>query len=46
MTAQLGWVIVYVPDVDRTYQRALDAGATAIDPPRTRPNDPDKRGGF
>jgi len=33
-------IYVYVPDVDATYQRALDAGATSI----TRPTDKPWRG--
>jgi PhnB protein len=37
---------VYVADVDKTYQRALDAGCTSIDKPSTREGDPDKRGSF
>jgi len=35
---------IYVPDVDKTYERALKAGATSVEAPRTRPGDPDKRG--
>lgn len=35
---------VYVPDVDSVYQRALAAGATGLETPRTREGDPDKRG--
>ena len=35
---------VYVDDVDRVYQRAIDAGATAVEAPRTREGDPDRRG--
>lgn len=37
-------VYVYVPDVDATYQRAIDAGAASILEP-TKKDDPDKRGG-
>jgi uncharacterized glyoxalase superfamily protein PhnB len=37
-------VHIYVPDVDATYQRALDFGATSVQEPMKR-GDPDKRGG-
>jgi uncharacterized glyoxalase superfamily protein PhnB len=35
---------VYVDDVDRVYKRALEAGATPVEAPKTRDGDPDKRG--
>ncbi len=35
---------VYVADVDRVYQRALEAGATVVEAPKAREGDPDKRG--
>lgn len=35
---------VYVEEVDRIYERALQAGATPVEAPRTRDGDPDKRG--
>ena len=37
-------VHVYVPDVDATYARALEAGAESVQKP-VRKDDPDKRGG-
>lgn len=37
-------VHVYVPDVDGTFQRALEAGAVAVQEP-VQQGDPDKRGG-
>jgi PhnB protein len=38
-------VHIYVPDVDATYAKALDYGATAVQAP-VRKGDEDKRGGF
>jgi PhnB protein len=35
---------VYMPDVDATYKKALDAGGTSVQAP-VRKDDPDKRGG-
>lgn len=37
---------VYLPDVDAVYQRALVAGCDAIEPPKEREGDPDRRGSF
>lgn len=37
-------VHVYVPDVDRTYQRALEAGGRSVQEP-VKKDDEDKRGG-
>jgi PhnB protein len=40
------WMHVYVPDVDATYKRALEAGGESVQEPSRREGDPDKRGGF
>ncbi len=37
---------LYVPDVDQTYEAAIQHGCESIDAPRTREGDPDKRGSF
>lgn len=39
-------VHVYVEDVDATFQRALAAGCAQVEAPKTRADDPDKRGVF
>ena len=37
---------VYVPNVDETFQKALNLGCIAIDKPVQKEGDPDKRGMF
>nr|WKN40145.1 VOC family protein [Tunicatimonas sp. TK19036] len=39
-------VHIYVQDVDLIFQKAIDAGCEAIDPPKEREGDPDRRGSF
>ena len=39
------WLHVYVPDVDATYQRALEAGGISVEEPHRNEGDPDRRGG-
>lgn len=43
--SQPAHVHVYVKDVDATYRRALEAGATSVQEPLKK-DDADKRGGF
>lgn len=43
--AQPSHVHIYVPDVDVTYRKALQAGASAVQAP-VKKEDEDKRGGF
>ncbi|HYP38733.1 MAG TPA: VOC family protein [Chloroflexia bacterium] len=38
------WLHVYVPDVDVTYKRALEAGGVSVQEPEQK-DDPDRRGG-
>lgn len=42
--AVTAWLHVYVPDVDATYRRALDAGGTSVQEPAQK-DDPDRRAG-
>lgn len=37
---------VYVPDVDVTFDKALAVGCQALEEPRERDKDPDRRGAF
>jgi PhnB protein len=39
------WLHVYVPDVDATYQRALETGGVSVQEPSQREGEPDRRGG-
>jgi PhnB protein len=39
------WLHVYVPDVDATYQRALEAGGISVQEPSRAETEPDRRGG-
>jgi uncharacterized glyoxalase superfamily protein PhnB len=39
------WLHVYVPDVDATYQRALEAGGISVQEPVQKEGDTDRRGG-
>jgi PhnB protein len=37
---------VYVPNVDAVFEKAIALGCTALEPPREREGDPDRRGSF
>ena len=37
---------VYVQDVDKVYERAIEAGCQGLEKPKETDNDPDKRGSF
>jgi len=39
------WLHVYVPDVDATYQRALEAGGISVQEPARKEDETDRRGG-
>jgi PhnB protein len=39
------FIHVYVPDVDATYRKALEAGGQPIQPPERKKGDSDRRGG-
>lgn len=37
---------VYVPDVDQTFQKAVDAGCEIVEKPKEQEDDPDRRATF
>jgi uncharacterized glyoxalase superfamily protein PhnB len=37
---------VYVPDVDKTFEKAIEAGCEIVEKPKQQENDPDRRGTF
>ncbi len=37
---------VYVPDVDQTFQKAVDAGCVIVEKPKEQEGDPDRRATF
>ena len=37
---------VYVPDVDKIFEKAIEAGCEIVEKPKHQENDPDKRGTF
>ena len=37
---------VYVPNVDETYEKAIKLGCVALEAPKERAGDPDRRGTF
>ena len=37
---------VYVPDVDAAYGKAIELGCEAVEPPKQREGDPDRRASF
>ena len=37
---------VYVPNVDKTYEKAIKLGCVALEAPKERAGDPDRRGTF
>ena len=37
---------IYVPDVEKTFEKAMAAGCKSLEMPKTREGDPDKRGSF
>ncbi len=40
------WMHVYVPDVQATFQKALQAGCMSVEEPKQREGDPDTRGTY
>lgn len=37
---------VYVPDVDKIFEKAIEAGCEIVEKPKQQDNDPDRRGTF
>ncbi len=37
---------VYVPEVDKTFEKAISTGCESVGPPKQRDGDPDRRGSF
>ncbi|MEW4922803.1 VOC family protein [Algibacter sp. 2305UL17-15] len=37
---------IYVPDVDKTFEKAMDLGCEPLETPKERDGDPDRRGSF
>lgn len=37
---------IYVPNVDQVFQKAIDLGCEALEKPKERESDPDRRGSF
>ncbi len=37
---------IYVPDVDKVFNKAVDLGFESVDPPKQKEGDPDRRGSF
>ena len=44
--AQKTMLHVYVPDVMKTFKRAIESGCQLMEEPINKPGDPDKRGAF
>jgi PhnB protein len=40
------WMHIYVPNVDETFNKAIELGCEIVETPHTKDKDPDKRGTF